>query len=121
MIGAAKCGRTGERYILGSDNIAMRDLLDAIDRIVGRRGIKITIPAPLAVAIGAISEAQREMISTALRQPLRPRRWARASCLLTRKETTMTYHHDPNRNSPYNPNPQRTELSSNAMWGSAPS
>jgi dihydroflavonol-4-reductase len=42
---AARKGRTGERYILGGEDLTNRQLLTRICRIIGRRPPRITVPA----------------------------------------------------------------------------
>jgi dihydroflavonol-4-reductase len=41
---ALECGRIGERYILGGDNVFLADMLADIARIVGRRPPKLNLP-----------------------------------------------------------------------------
>ncbi len=55
IVRAGDSGRTGERYILGGENVAMRDLLPALERLSGRRMPKRTVPAALALATGSVS------------------------------------------------------------------
>ena len=54
-LAALRRGRVGERYILGGENVYLRDLLAAIAAIVGRRPPRIRVPiAPLyPLAVGA--------------------------------------------------------------------
>jgi dihydroflavonol-4-reductase len=44
---ALERGRIGERYILGAENLALRDLLALVTRAAGRRAPRIRLPAPL--------------------------------------------------------------------------
>jgi dihydroflavonol-4-reductase len=55
MLRAGDHGRPGERYILGGENVAMRDLLPALERLSGRQMPKRTVPAALALATGIVS------------------------------------------------------------------
>jgi dihydroflavonol-4-reductase len=54
-------GRVGERYVLGGDDMTLRDILTAIAREVGRRPPRIQLPAsvvlPLAYAAEWLSRA----------------------------------------------------------------
>jgi dihydroflavonol-4-reductase len=45
-------GRSGERYILGGENLRLRDLLERVGSLVGRPAPRVTVPMwlPLAVA-----------------------------------------------------------------------
>jgi dihydroflavonol-4-reductase len=52
-------GRVGERYILGGQNVMLRDLLGGIAQLVGRAPPRLRLPAvplmPLAYAAGAVA------------------------------------------------------------------
>jgi dihydroflavonol-4-reductase len=56
MILAAERGRPGERYILGGENMPMRELLRLIERLSGRAMPKRALPASLALAAAALAE-----------------------------------------------------------------
>jgi dihydroflavonol-4-reductase len=47
-------GRTGERYILGGENLALRDILEQVSRCAGRPGPRVRLPLrplwPIALA-----------------------------------------------------------------------
>jgi dihydroflavonol-4-reductase len=51
---AMECGEIGERYILGGENLTLRDLLTEISRVTGQGGPRFKLPAgplmPLAYA-----------------------------------------------------------------------
>src|SRR5262249_19458884 len=53
---AAERGRTGERYILGGENIPLEQLLERLGRMSGRPRTKIGVPWMLAVVMGAVCE-----------------------------------------------------------------
>lgn len=53
---AAERGRSGERYVLGGDNLTMRDLLDRVEQLSGRKMPHLPLPGPAALTIGAVSE-----------------------------------------------------------------
>jgi dihydroflavonol-4-reductase len=53
---AGERGRAGERYILGGENVSLRDLLLLLEQISGRRMPKRAVPAPVALASAAIAE-----------------------------------------------------------------
>lgn len=55
IIRAGERGRSGERYILGGENVAMRELLPVLERKSGRRMPKRTVPAALALFTGSVS------------------------------------------------------------------
>jgi dihydroflavonol-4-reductase len=56
MVLAAERGRTGERYILGGDNLALSDLLQLLERLSGRRMPKRSVPPWLALMSAAVTE-----------------------------------------------------------------
>jgi dihydroflavonol-4-reductase len=56
MLQAAERGRTGERYILGGENVRLLALAERLARLRGRPGRRLTLPAPLALAAGHVSE-----------------------------------------------------------------
>lgn len=56
MILAAEHGRSGERYILGGENMTLQQLAGTLDRITGRRMVKAWIPGALALAAGVATE-----------------------------------------------------------------
>lgn len=56
MILAAQKGRSGERYILGGENMSLGEILSALDEITGRERIKMSIPGTLALGMSAVAE-----------------------------------------------------------------
>jgi dihydroflavonol-4-reductase len=53
---AMERGRTGQRYILGGENIALRKLLAIIGVISGRSALRIPIPVVMAQTAAAVLE-----------------------------------------------------------------
>ena len=53
---AMQCGRSGERYILGGENISLKKLLAILGIISGRKAIKIPVSAGPARVIAAAAE-----------------------------------------------------------------
>jgi dihydroflavonol-4-reductase len=66
---AAERGRIGERYLLGDRNMELREALELLARLSGRRAPKIRIPYALAYAVGAVSTA---ISSVTGREPMVP-------------------------------------------------
>jgi len=56
LVLAAERGRSGERYILGGENIALRDFLRRLEGASGRRMPTRSLPASVALAFAAMSE-----------------------------------------------------------------
>jgi dihydroflavonol-4-reductase len=54
VVRAARHGRAGERYILGGENVLLRELLPLLEKKSGRRMPRRTVPAFLAVAAGTV-------------------------------------------------------------------
>jgi dihydroflavonol-4-reductase len=54
---ALERGRIGERYILGGDNLLLRDLLGLVARTAGRSPPRIKLPAPLLWPVALACEA----------------------------------------------------------------
>jgi len=52
---ALEKGRRGERYILGSENLHLREILARLARLTGRRAPSFQIPHFIAYAAGAVS------------------------------------------------------------------
>jgi len=64
MVLAAERGRSGERYILGGENIALRDLLTLLERISGRPMPNRAVPGWLALASAAVTEWAADVLTT---------------------------------------------------------
>lgn len=59
---AYRKGRIGERYVLGGDNLSLREILEAIARIRGRRGPWGRIPHGVVLPIAFAAEAWSRLI-----------------------------------------------------------
>jgi nucleoside-diphosphate-sugar epimerase len=55
---AMEKGRTGERYILGGENVSLADLMRVVDEVSGKRHLKLPLPATLAMAYAYMEEAK---------------------------------------------------------------
>jgi dihydroflavonol-4-reductase len=53
---AAEKGRSGERYILGGRNMTLKEILDALAAITGRRAPRLKLPHVVALAAGYADE-----------------------------------------------------------------
>ena len=56
-IAALEKGKPGERYILGGENLTLKQILDALGRITGLPSPKIKLPYFFAFATGVVDEA----------------------------------------------------------------
>lgn len=76
-------GTVGERYILGSENLTLRQILERLAAIVGRPAPRIEIPYALAYAAGAVSTGFAYLSGKEPRAPLDAVRMARKKMWVT--------------------------------------
>ena len=57
---AMERGRVGERYILGGENVSLRQLFDLVDEATRRRHFRFNLPARLAMAYGRMEKKKAE-------------------------------------------------------------
>jgi dihydroflavonol-4-reductase len=77
IVTALECGRPGECYILGGENLSYAEVFAKIAGAVGARVPRLRMPAPAVLAFGALSEA----VSSITRRPPRVSlAMARISC-----------------------------------------
>jgi dihydroflavonol-4-reductase len=74
---AAERGRAGERYILGARNLTLREILEMLARISGRKAPAMRIPHAAALAFSLAGTAWAEMTGREPRAPLEAVRMAR--------------------------------------------
>jgi dihydroflavonol-4-reductase len=70
-------GRSGERYILGSENLTLAEILARLARITGRRAPRVRLPYAVAYAAGMFSTAAAALTGTPPRVPMEGVRMAR--------------------------------------------
>ncbi len=58
---AAEKGRAGERYILGGRNMTLKEILDALAAITGKRAPRVKLPHVVALAAGYADEMYSRM------------------------------------------------------------
>ena len=67
---ALERGRPGRRYILGNENMTLREILEALALITGRRAPRVRLPHAVAIAVAAVDETiEGRMLG---REPLAP-------------------------------------------------
>jgi dihydroflavonol-4-reductase len=54
---AEERGRIGERYILGGENLSLREILGRIAAMVGRKPPRLSLPVPALMPVAAAAEA----------------------------------------------------------------
>ena len=74
---AAEKGRLGERYLLGAENLTLKEIFDRLAAITGRPAPAVRMPYALAFAAGAVSTAWAALTGAAPRVPLEGVRMAR--------------------------------------------
>ena len=74
---AAERGRVGERYILGGRNLTLKQMLDMLSSISGRRGPRWKVPHVLAYAAGYVDAAVSRLRGREPQIPLEGVRMAR--------------------------------------------
>src|SRR5579859_3434389 len=55
-VAAMEKGRSGERYILGGENLTLKQILDKLGAITGLPSPKVRVPYALALATGVVDE-----------------------------------------------------------------
>lgn len=87
---AASRGRVGERYLLGAENLALREILRELADISGRRAPRIRLPYSLAWTAGAACHAWSRLSGWPPAVPIEGVRMARyrmfADCSKARRE-----------------------------------
>jgi nucleoside-diphosphate-sugar epimerase len=60
MIGAMQHGRPGEKYLLGGENLSLKQFLQIVDQVSGRRHFQITIRRPAAMIYASLQKLRAE-------------------------------------------------------------
>lgn len=94
---AATKGRVGERYILGGDNITLKQLLDMLSQATGRPSPRFKTPYAVAYAYGAFDTAIAYLRGVEPRAPLDAIRMARHYMWFSsaKAERELGYRHRP--------------------------
>ncbi len=69
-LAACERGRVGERYILGAENMTLRQIFEALSPIAGRKPPSVQIPYAVAYAAGVVSTAWANLTGQEPRAPL---------------------------------------------------
>ena len=105
---AAERGRHGERYILGSENLTLAEILRKLAKITGRKAPAIELPYALAYCAAACSTAWAEVTGRPPRVPLNGVRMARKKMWVT--------HEKARRELGFSPGPAETALARAVAW-----
>jgi dihydroflavonol-4-reductase len=94
---AGERGRTGERYILGGENLTLREIFERLGRLSGLRPPSVQIPYAVAYAAGVVTTAWANVTGKVPRAPLDAVRMA--------KEKKWVTHAKAERELGYQPGP----------------
>jgi dihydroflavonol-4-reductase len=92
---AADRGRPGERYILGSENLTLAQILQKLAKITGRKAPTLRLPYAVAYCAGACSTAWAGVTGTPPRVPLDAVRMARKKMWVTHEKARRELGFDP--------------------------
>ncbi len=105
---ACERGRPGERYILGSENLTLAQILAKLAEITGRKAPRIRLPYAVAWCAGALSTAWAGITGTPPRVPL-------DAVLMARKKMWVT-HEKARRELGFQPGPAGIALARAVEW-----
>jgi dihydroflavonol-4-reductase len=105
---ASERGRPGERYILGSENLTLRQILGELADITGRKAPSIQLPYGVAYAAGVITTAMARVTGRPPRAPLDAVRMARKKMWVSHEKAA--------RELGYSPQPARIAMACAVEW-----
>lgn len=108
---ACEQGRPGERYILGSANLTLSQILHELADLTGRRAPTVKLPYFAAWTAGAITTAWAQLTGVSPRVPLEAVRMA--------KKKMWVSHEKAARELGYSPCPARSALTDAVHWFSS--
>ena len=109
---ACELGRPGERYILGSENLSLAQILQLLARITGRKAPALRLPYAVAYCAGLCSTAWAEVTGVPPRVPIDAVRMARKKMWVS--------HEKARRELGFQPVPAETALRHAADWFTGP-
>ena len=92
---ACERGRAGERYILGSENLTLAQILEMLARITGRKAPTVKLPYAAAYCAGVCSTAWAGITGTPPRVPIDAVRMARKKMWVTNQKARQELGFDP--------------------------
>ena len=112
MVLSAERGRSGQRYVLGGDNMSLRELLGLLELMSARRMPKRALPASAAFAAAAVAEWLADRVTG--RRPLATREGVRLALRSARFDSRKA-----RRELGYEPRPIQDALAETLQWLSA--
>jgi dihydroflavonol-4-reductase len=100
---ACEKGKIGERYILGSENLTLSQILEELARITGRKAPTVKLPYAVAWTAGVVTTAWAQLTGVPPRVPLEAVRMAKKKMWVTHEKAA--------RELGYSPCPATTALS----------
>ncbi len=105
---ACQHGRVGQRYILGSENLTLAEILRKLARITGRKAPTVRLPYAVAWCAGACSTAWAQITGIAPRVPLDAVRMARKKMWVSHEKAA--------RDLGFHPGPADVALARAVAW-----
>ncbi len=105
---ACEKGRAGERYILGSENMTLGQILRELASITGRKAPSLELPYFVAYTAGVVTTAWARMTGVPPRAPLEAVRMARKKMWVSHNKAANELG--------YRPGPARVALESAVAW-----
>lgn len=94
-LAAYERGRAGERYILGSENLTLAQILQTLAKITGRKAPAVRLPYAVAYCAGACSTAWAEITGKPPRVPMDAVRMARKKMWVTHEKARRELGFEP--------------------------
>jgi len=92
---ACERGRIGERYILGSENLTLAQILEKLAKITGRKAPSVQIPYAVAYCAGACSTSWARVTGKPPRVPLDAVRMAKKKMWVTHEKAARELGFNP--------------------------
>jgi dihydroflavonol-4-reductase len=108
---ACEKGTAGERYILGSENLTLGEILQQLAAITGKKAPRIELPYFVAWTAGVVTTGWARITGTPPRAPLEAVRMAKKKMWVSYEKAT--------RELGYSPRPAHSALADAAAWFSA--
>jgi dihydroflavonol-4-reductase len=94
---ACENGVPGERYILGSENLTLREIFDRLEKVCGQPAPQREIPWPVAAAAGVFSTAWATLSGQTPRVPLDAVLMARKKMFVTHAKALRQLGYQPSK------------------------